>query len=258
MENTELALTILAGIGFILSVIGILFGYKHLVLKKKAELKLIEKLTNNADIAQKIQALARQTYTDNVERECAIVGVLKSVLNTLPDEDRKHITGLHQPSMLGRFNYAKKLINQSHIILANHPINLRLWFQKKFDEATKAKWLIPEDILGSAIPALRKMAVKRAKSINLGANILVALIIELNESDNQEISVILRLYPIGTQTHLPDNLKFTVIPKFGKPSEHLVKSHCPAFETKWFFKHGERFSLKMQLNEVLVTEDFVI
>jgi hypothetical protein len=258
MDNTELALSFLASVGFIMTVIGALSGYRHLTLKKKAELKFIEKIRTRADVAKDIQALARQTYADNIARECAIVGVLKSVLSTLPDEDRKQITGLHQPSMIGRLNYAKKLMTQSNMALPNPPINLGLCLQNQFAEADKANWLIPEDIFGSALPAFRKTAVKRAKQINLGANIRVALVIDLNESDNQEVSVIMRMYPIGTQTHLPDNLKFTVIPKSGEPDEYLAKSHHPAFETEWFFKRGEQFSIKIQLNDVTVTEEFVI
>jgi len=134
--------------------------------------------------------------------------------------------------------------------------NLSQWLQNIFTKAIEAGWLTLEEIFGTAIPAVRKMAVKRAKQIDLGAEKL-ALVMDIKEL-TQEFSVILRIYPFGEQTNLPDNLKFTVIPKSGEPHEYLAKSHHPAFETEWFYKRGEQFRVKMQLNDVTVTEDFVI
>jgi len=142
-------------------------------------------------------------------------------------------------------------------------LELGRWLQNKFDKSTKAGWLSPEDIFGSnafsrKFTTRNQQAVKRAKVINLGAN-RVALVIELDElSESHEIRVLMRVYPLGEPTHLPDNLKFTVIPKSGKPYEYLAESHHPAFETEWFFKRGEQFRVKIQLNDVTVTEDFVI
>jgi len=131
------------------------------------------------------------------------------------------------------------------------------WLQNEFDKATEAGWLTLEEIFGTAIPAMpRKRAIKRAKQIDLGTEKL-ALVMDIKEL-TQEISVILRIYPLGKQTHLPDNLKFTVIPTSGEAHEYLAQSHHPAFETEWFYKHGEQFSVKMQLNDMTVTEDFVI
>jgi len=258
MDNTELMLVFFAGIGFIVSVIGTLSSYKHFVLKKKAELKLIENLRNNVDVAKNIQALALQAPSDKNELECAIVNTLKPVLSTLPDREKIQIRGLHQPSMKGRFSYAKKLLNQSGIGFPNPPINLVPWRNSQFREAEKANWLRLYDIFGPAIPAFRTHAIKRAKKIDLGQGQMVVLSIDLQPTTDQEMSVILRLSPINTLTHLPDNLKFTVIPKSGKPDEYLAKSHHPAFETEWFFKPGEQFSVKVQLNNVTVRENFII
>jgi tetratricopeptide (TPR) repeat protein len=154
----------------------------------------------------------------------------------------------------------KKTVLENLSELFGHLLELGRWLQNKFDKATEAGWLTLEDIFGTAIPAMsrRKMAVKRAKQIDLGAN-RVALVIELDElSESHEIRVLMRVHPLGEQTHLPDNLKFTVIPKSGEPDEYLAKSHHPAFETEWFYKRGEQFRVKVQLNDVTVTEDFVI
>jgi hypothetical protein len=140
--------------------------------------------------------------------------------------------------------------------LFGHLLELGKLLQNKFDKATEAGWLTLDDIFGTAIPVVRKRAVKRAKQIDLGAEKL-ALVMDIKEL-TQEFSIILRIYPLGEPNHLPDNLKFTVIPKSGEPHEYLAKSHHPAFETEWFFKRGEQFGVKVELNDVIVTEDFVI
>jgi len=137
--------------------------------------------------------------------------------------------------------------------------DLSQWLQKNFTKATEAGWQMLEEIFAKPIPAfMATVAIKRAKRIDLGTDYTVVLVVELNEIENQDIKVIMRLYPFGEQTNLPDNLKFTVIPKSGEPHEYLAKSHHPAFETEWFYKRGEQFRVKMQLNDVTVTEDFVI
>jgi hypothetical protein len=151
----------------------------------------------------------------------------------------------------------KKTVLEILSELFGHLLVLGKWFQNEFDKATEAGWLTLDEVFGTAIPAIsRKMAVKRAKQIDLGTEKL-ALVMDIKEL-TQEISIILRIYPLGEKNHLPDNLKFTVIPKSGEPHEYLAKSHPPAFETEWFFKRGEPFEVKIQLNGVTVTENFVI
>jgi hypothetical protein len=135
------------------------------------------------------------------------------------------------------------------------------WLQNQFDKAKKAGWLPPEEIVGKK--ALKKhnvtdKKIRRAKQINLGANQIVALVIELNETKNQKIRLVIQVLPIGDQTYLPDNLQFVVIPKSGKPDEYLTEHHNPGFETECFYKHDEQFTVKMQLNDIIVTEHFVI
>ncbi len=131
--------------------------------------------------------------------------------------------------------------------------------ENKFDKAIESGWLTLEEIFGPKKFAFRrnKAVVKRAKKITLDTD-KVALVIELYELENQEMRVLMRVYPIGKQTYLPENLKFTVIPKSGEPDEYLTESHNPGFEKELFYKHGEQFSVKIQLDDVTVTEDFVI
>jgi tetratricopeptide (TPR) repeat protein len=141
--------------------------------------------------------------------------------------------------------------------------DLSQWLQKNFTKATEAGWQMLEEILGARQLAFRTatskvQTIKRAKRIAFNVEQTVVLVVELMPIENQDIKVIIRLYPFGEQTNLPDNLKFTVIPKSGEPHEYLAKSHHPAFKTEWFYKRGEQFRVKMQLNDVTVTEDFVI
>lgn len=140
------------------------------------------------------------------------------------------------------------------------PVKLSDWLRKKFYQAIETGWQTLEDIFGPKArtqPAFRSHTVERAKQINLGTE-AVAFVLKLNELQNQEIRVLIGVFPIGEQTHLPKNLKVKVIPESGEPDEHLAESHPTGFETEWFYEHGEKFSVEMQLDDVKVTEDFVI
>jgi len=183
--------------------------------------------------------LVDKTFPDFVEAQNHKKAVQK-ILAQLPSEDK------HKQSYL----------------MFDPLFILGQWLQNKFDNAKKAGWLPLEEIVGKKVLKRHNMtdkAIKRAKQVDLGNHQIIALVIELNETKNQSVKIIIRVLPIGEQIYLPDNLQLTVIPKSGKSDEYLTEHHNPGFETECcFYKHGEQFTVKMQLNDVIVTESFVL
>jgi len=143
-------------------------------------------------------------------------------------------------------------------------VNLNQWLQGNLVESVKAGWLTLEDIfLQPTALAFRdatnhSKTIKRAKQIHLGKENTVVLVIELEEQDNQEIRVLMRLAPTETQTHVPENLKFKVIPELGEPLEEVAGTHHDYIEQDWFYEKGERFQVVVELNGISVTEEFDI
>jgi hypothetical protein len=137
------------------------------------------------------------------------------------------------------------------------PIKLIDLLQDKVAQAVEAGWQTLEDIFGTNYQPAFRSAVQRAKEIHLGAETVV-FVIKINEVENQEVNVFMSVLPIREQTHLPKNLKVKIIPDSGEPDEHLAESHPTGFETEWFYERGERFSVQMQLDDVSVTENFVV
>ncbi|HEC86027.1 MAG: hypothetical protein DRR08_10390 [Candidatus Parabeggiatoa sp. nov. 2] len=147
-------------------------------------------------------------------------------------------------------------------------INLNQWLQDNFVGAIKTGWLTLEDILCPTIPAVafrgaptnhfKGKKIKRAKQIQLGEEYTVVLVIELEEQDNQEIRILMRLSSTGTESYLPENIKFKVIPELGEPLEEVAGIHYDYLEQEWFYEKGERFRVVVALNGMSVAEDFEI
>ncbi|MEG4507884.1 DUF1822 family protein [Microcoleus sp. F6_B4] len=138
-------------------------------------------------------------------------------------------------------------------------INLSQWFQNDFVEAIQEAWLTVEEVLGKNIwnPAFRSKAIKRAKLINL-AEITVALILDIAPAENQEISTILGVYPIGSQTYLPENLKLDVY----ESEETLVELQAPlqseGMIQELFLLPGEAFRIEVSLGDFKQIEHFIL
>jgi hypothetical protein len=143
-------------------------------------------------------------------------------------------------------------------------VNLNQWLQGNLVEPMTTGWLMLEDIFNStpavafrsATSQTENKTIKRAKKIHLGKENTVVLVIELEEQDNQEIRVLMRLSPMETQTHVPENIKFKVIPELGEPLEEIAGSHHDYIEQDWFYEKGERFRVVVELNGISVMEDF--
>jgi len=101
-------------------------------------------------------------------------------------------------------------------------------------------------------------SVERAKLIHLGANQSVNLAIQLTPKD-EEIDIEIWIYPSGDAVYLPVGLQVTVLDEFGHPVPKLQQqtgSTDNAIRIPFSVESGERFSVKLLLGDVSVTEIF--
>lgn len=138
-------------------------------------------------------------------------------------------------------------------------VNLAEWFQRNFVEAMQEGWRTTAEIFTTKEPQLAFKAdlVRRAKEIQIG-DITLALILDLREIGEQQISVIIGVYPLGEETYLPDNLKLILYFESGEPVEIFVNDDREGFHQEISFSRAEEFRIKIVVGENSITEDFVL
>ena len=155
------------------------------------------------------------------------------------------------------------------------PINLSNWLDNVFE----ADWLRVEDLfylwadnlalgprskqLPNNLENSEQESVSRGKIIDLKiqlVNYQFALIVTLTSANqDQEIDICLRVYPTANQTYLPQSLQLTVLDETGIACvEMSAKNEDNWMELEFTGQTGERFTVKLTLRDISITEDFVI
>lgn len=153
-------------------------------------------------------------------------------------------------------------------------VNLSHWLQNSFE----AGWQTLEALFSTTVtsPALsvrntdqlREISPDNSevdaiagKLINLGMQLAshpVVLLVTL-APEAEEIAVRLRVYPAGRQIYLPPSLQLIVVDESGVTClEAEARSDDNWIQLEFSGEPGERFSVKVDLGDVSVTEDFVI
>lgn len=140
-------------------------------------------------------------------------------------------------------------------------VTLSQWLQNIFD----AGWLSVSEILAPKEPMLAfryKSKVTRAKRVNLGIDKrcqALALVVTLTPRTRVEIQIKMQVYPTDEQIYLPDDLAVKVLDE----EETIVMSaHAKTANThitlEFSVQVGERFSVKLELGDTDVTQNFVV
>ncbi|MDJ0704309.1 MAG: DUF1822 family protein [Leptolyngbyaceae cyanobacterium MO_188.B28] len=153
---------------------------------------------------------------------------------------------------------------------AKADVNLGQWLQQAYDPA----WSPIEGLLGGRhslfSPRLRSMLqlrgeglVRRFKPIRLGTQTdspEVALLVAISAKANQKVEIRVQVHPLEDDIMLPANLQLRLINNSGE-TLRLVQSQqqdnfiqLPRFRGE----PKERFSLQVVLDDINVTEEFVI
>jgi hypothetical protein len=147
-------------------------------------------------------------------------------------------------------------------------VNLSQWFENVFE----AGWQAMEALLGTeptelafsyrSAPSFRstQQEVRRCKLIELGTpGQAVAMIVALTGESEQEIDISVEVQPPKGQTYLPSNLQLMVLDEDG---EAVIDAHARSdnknIQLEFGGEPGDRFSVKVALGNVSVTENFVI
>ncbi|MCL1474990.1 DUF1822 family protein [Argonema antarcticum] len=141
------------------------------------------------------------------------------------------------------------------------PVNLSQWLHNIFE----AGWQTVEALL---LPPQAQLAFnfrgtdgvrRRGKFLELErAGKQVALCVGLKPVDESEVNIVVEVYPTGNQNYLPPDLQVMVLDDEGIAVMEAQARTTKNIQFEFSGELGERFSVKVGLGDVSITEGFVI
>jgi hypothetical protein len=140
-------------------------------------------------------------------------------------------------------------------------VNLSQWLQNIFD----AGWQSVEEILAPKAlnPAFRLDTLTRAKLVDLGIKLpgqSVALVVSLLTPETKvTVPLQVQVYPAGEHPYLPPTLTLNLLDGKGVAVMEAIAGNANTY-MKLEFKAqlGERFSVRVKLEDMSITENFVV
>lgn len=87
----------------------------------------------------------------------------------------------------------------------------------------------------------------------------VALMVAILPNKKQRVAVLLRLYPMGSERYLPASLQLTGLDKSGNVFlDTQARKRDNYIQLKFSAEFGERFSIRVSLDNTSLTENFII
>jgi Protein of unknown function (DUF1822) len=154
-------------------------------------------------------------------------------------------------------------------------VNLRQWFAGIFEsgwQSIEALWNSQEPTLGFAFrspeifepqtPDHSNPVTRSAKLLDLGIQIAdqpLMLIVEISPQDDQKTNIRLQLHPTGSEIYLPQGVQLTVLDDSGTVFlEAQARSADNYIQLQLRGDTEEIFSVRVALNDISITEQFVI
>ncbi|MDZ8050331.1 MAG: DUF1822 family protein [Aulosira sp. ZfuVER01] len=154
-------------------------------------------------------------------------------------------------------------------------VNLSQWFTGIFEsswQTIEALWNSQEPGLAYAFrsPEIFEQqtsnqsdaVTRRAKLLDLGIQIAdqpLMLIVEISPQADQKTSIRIQLHPTGNQIYLPPGAQLTVLDDSGAVFlEAQARSADNYIQLQLRGETGEAFSVRVALNDISITEQFVI
>lgn len=104
--------------------------------------------------------------------------------------------------------------------------------------------------------------VSRVKLIDLGMQLAghtLALAVALLKKADQQVGVLLRVYPTGNEAYLPTNLKLILLDESEQILREVTARRADIYiQIKLSGQPGEQFSVRVALGDASITEDFVV
>ncbi|NEP01464.1 MAG: DUF1822 family protein [Symploca sp. SIO2E9] len=145
----------------------------------------------------------------------------------------------------------------------NNVVLLRQWLDDIFDRG----WEKVSELFDSTPAELgwsyRRLetGVKRGKLLHLGRQETVeeiALLVGLRPTQLPELNITVEVYPTGDATHLPRDLQLMVLDEDGETVMQAIAKSTKNIQLEFSGEEGESFSVKLSLNNCIITEDFII
>lgn len=122
------------------------------------------------------------------------------------------------------------------------------------------RWTLAE-ILWTLEP--KHPAISARRIMDLGMQLAgnsVALMVAILPKPNRNVAVLLRVYPMGNQSYLPPGLELAGLYEHGEP--FLVvqarENKDDYIQLKFCAEFGERFQVRVRMNNISITENFII
>lgn len=197
---------------------------------------------------------------DKSFREATLLGFVKEVASDLlPISQLQSVENL--------LEYLEELSQVEARNFSLTPNKTLVQLKQWLENIVEAGWQDIETLLGTqSLNLAWNMRSKtgaflsRGKLIDLGIlSGTVILVVTLPADNEQEMDIIVEVRPITEQTYLPPNLQLMVLDFEGiSVMEAHTRSSNKNIQLQFSAEEGERFSVKLTLGNISVTEDFVI
>lgn len=122
-------------------------------------------------------------------------------------------------------------------------------------------WTAVESLL-QIDPGNPAAGVSRVRLIDLGmqlAGYTVALAVALIKKVDQQVGILLRVYPTGNEAYLPTNLKLILLDESEQMLREVTARRADIYiQIKLSGQSGEQFTVRLALGNASITEDFMI
>ncbi|KAB8331492.1 DUF1822 family protein [Scytonema tolypothrichoides VB-61278] len=202
--------------------------------------------------------------------EATLLGFVK----TVPDDGELLLSQLG--SLEDLLIHLNQLIDSkawhSDAIKVKQPIHLSQWFLNVVD----AGWQTIESLLNPqqselvfrfrgtehtlVHPKNSTSSLQKGKLLDLGRDSksqIIALVIGLLPVSREEINIGVKVYPTAGQSHLPEELELIVLDSDGIAVMQATARNTKSIQLNFSSEIGERFSVKIALGDVSLTEFFL-
>jgi hypothetical protein len=148
----------------------------------------------------------------------------------------------------------------AHLHKIKSAVKVSKWFENIFADG----WQVLDTLLGTEATELAfsfrsALVVRRCKVIELGTSQSVVLIVAISQQSEQEVDISVEAQPAQGQIYLPSNLQLMLLDEDGEVIiDTHAKSDNKSIQLEFTGETQDRFSIKIAVGNISVTENFVI
>lgn len=157
----------------------------------------------------------------------------------------------------------RQMVEQLYVSLNSTPENedstIALIHLLHTTQDQEVRWTAAE-LLWTIAPHHPAAGMRRVMDLGMQfAGHTVALMVAILPNKEQRVAVLLRLYSMGNERYLPAGLQLTGLDKSGNVFLYTqARKRDDYIQIKFSAEFGERFSIKISLNNASLTENFII